>query len=271
MIPQTLGACRPRLGCGAFATSILIASYSVAGAQTLTNNVYGGPGQASAYGDPSSPDARFVADGGSSKESFGIEGNVNLSGQELRINALTGSAPGSFTFGVEKNSGFEWVSGRTYGFTQSYSGDATKQLVFTINDAFTGKDYSVSRTVEYGNVGMLMIRERTPQGSDVKSSSILFSGLKVNGNALGADVSLDSGTDYDRASYAIISGVDFTDAWTFSGDVSMTWSGFEPNANKLNFQIKGIQKDFTFTPVPEPASALLAALGLSLTFLRRKR
>lgn len=268
-----MGIGRPNPGRALFAISVLILPFSTAGAQTLKTGVYNSPGQASAYGDPTTPDSLFVADGGSDKESFGVEGNVNLSNpsQELRINSLTGSAPGTFTFGTASNSGFQWVSGRTYGFTQSYSGDDTKQLVFTLNDAFTGTSHSVSQTVQYGNVGLLMIRERTPISTATQSSSILFSGLAVNGGSLGGDIALNSGTDFARAHYATISGVDFTKAWDFTGNITMSWTGTKPKKNQLSFQIKAMQGDFAVTPVPEPASSMLAALGLSLAILRRKR
>ncbi len=235
--------------------------------QTLRTGIYNSPGQASAYGDPDSPDALFVADGGSTKESFGVEGNVNLSGQELRVNALNGG--GEFTFGVAKNPDFQWVAGRTYGFSQSYSGDETKELVFTLNDAFSNRSYSVRQKVEFGNVGLLMIRERTPKSTDTQSSSIAFERMSLNGKEVVGSVGLKSGTDFDRAHYATLSGIDFTKAWTFAGDVTMDWSGAKPKPNKLNFQIKAMQAGFEV--VPEPSSAMLAAGGVLALVLRRKR
>ncbi len=248
--------------------SLLVSAVPVVG-QTLTKGIYNSPGQASAYGDPNSPDAMFVADGGSTKESFGVEGNVNLSAQELRVNALAGGGGGNFTFGVAKNTTFEWVAGRSYGFSQQYSGDATKQIVFTLNDTFTGASYSVSHKADFGNVGLLMIRERTPKGTETQSSSILFENMTLNGMAVAGSLGLSSGTDDDRANYATITGIDFREAWTFAGTVTMDWSGFEPKANKLNFQIKAMQTDFKV--IPEPTSLALAAGATLAALLRRRR
>jgi len=249
-------------------TCILPSAYG----QTLTTGIYNSPGQASAYSDPNSPDALFVADGGGKYESFGVEGNVNLTGQELRINSLTGKSPGTFTFSTAKNSSFNWVSGRTYGFTQTYSGDSEKEIIFTLNDAFTGKDYSVKQTLDYGNVALLMIRARTPIGSETNSSSILFSNLEVNGTSLKGDVGLKSGLEYDRVQYSMITGVDFTEAWSFSGDITVAWEGAEPKANKLNFQIKAMQGGLIVPPVPVPEPSVFALAVISLGFcLRRKR
>ena len=216
-------------------------------------------GAASQYSTPGTPDYEFVAAGGSALESYGFEGSFNTG--KIRLNALTGAAPGTFTFAVAQNTSMPtWVSGRKYTFTESYSGDAAKRINVQVTDSVTGTSYSIAQyTATFGGVQSLIFRMTSPANTTARpSSSITFQDLSIDGTNFSNVIHMSSSA-VRTANYFSIYGLDFTQAWTLSGSVTIAWAGTTPSSNDLTFQIKGWQN---LTPVPEPATQLLIGGGL---------
>ena len=245
--------------------------------------LFGGPGPATAT------DNRFVAAGNTAFESWGFEASFNTA-NDARINALVPASPtNQFVFaaaGVNINPNF--LSGVTYSFTQSYSGDLTRQLNISLTDGTT--NWSIPQYVPaFGNVRSLIVRMVAPD-PDLPASparptagSLIFANWVLNGqpiNDMPANLTLatfnnPSVDDIRLINYFAITGIDFTQPWTLSGSFTMSWSGSTsgsgnplPNTNDLAFQIKAYQLDLT---VPEPSTWLLLGSALAACLLFRTR
>lgn len=238
-------------------------------AATIHLGLFNSVGPASQYSTPGTPDYEFVAAGGSQLETFGFEGSFNSG--KIRLNALTGAAPGTFTFAVAQNLAMPvWVSGRKYTFTESYSGDATKQVNVQVTDTVTGLSYAIAPyTATFGGVQSLIFRMTAPATSTARpSSSITFEDLSIGGTNFSNVITLNGGA-VRNANYFGISGVDFTQAWTLSGAVTLAWTGSTPASNDLTFQIKSWQNPTLANP--EPATEFLIGTGLLLCGLVARR
>jgi len=250
--------------------------------------MYGGAGPSSAT------DSLFTAGGGTNYESFGFEVSFNGT-QDARINALTSA--GNFTFNVARVDVPTWVRGRLYTFTETYSGDVTRQINISVTDTVTGLTYTIPQyTATFGNVQGLVVRMVAPDpdltGATPRptAGSLSYSNWQLAGQSIiGMPGPLTIATsdtplvdDIRLINYFAITGIDFTQPWTLRGGFTMNWSGSTnpalnpnplPGANDLAFQIKAYQ--FDPTPSPEPETFLL--LGSALVFLgvgrriRRKR
>jgi hypothetical protein len=228
--------------------------------------IFNSPGQASAYSTPGTPDYMFVAAGGSNVESFGFEGSVNLTNQQIRINALT--APNTFTSGVAANSAFSFVNNRVYNFVEQYSGDATRQVNISVTDTTTNQVFTIATyTALYGGIQSLIIRQRTPQNGTTTSSSVTMQNLSIAGTTFPDVITLTSSSSLALANYFYITGIDFTKPWTLTGSFTAAWTGTAPSANQLSFQIKGWENPM----VPEPSSFVLLGLGLLIIGLVSRR
>lgn len=232
----------------------------------LTTGIFGSPGQASQFANPATPDGGFTAAGGSTIESFGFEGLPGQTGQRLRLNALT--APNTFTFSVASSPSFVFVSGREYSFTESYSGDATKQVNVQVVDTTTSLNVaSLVYTANYGNIQSLIVRQRV-RNSATSNDSVTFRHLALAGTNFSDVITLNSTAGMDLANYFQISNFDFTGAWTLSGIFSASWTA-APSGSSMGFQVKAWQSEVA---VAEPGTAALLAAGLfGMAGLRRRR
>jgi hypothetical protein len=243
--------------------------------------LFGGPGPNTATDTPFGE-----VFGGTSQESFGFEVSFNNT-QEARINALTNSG---FAFSVSRVDTPTWVSGRDYAFSYGYSGDGTRQVTGSITDLTTNTLYTIpAYQAQFGAVQTLVVR-MVAQDPDVSNaarptaSALRFTNWILNGTGIDGmpnevvNATLDSPADDPRLiSYFQITGVDYTQPWTLTGQFRMNWSGSSrpdlntaplPGNNDLAFQIKAVQ-----TVVPEPSSVALVAGACALGWgiLRRRQ
>lgn len=237
--------------------------------------LFGGPGPGSAT------DNQFVLLGNTAFESFGYEVSFNA-GQEARINGL--NAGGTFVFSAVSVDTPTWVKARRYSFTQSYSGDTDKKVNASVTDTVSGITYNLpTYTASFGGVRSLVVRMVAPDpdltGTTARptAGSLMFVNWLLQGQPIaGMPANLVDSTsdtpgvdDFRKINYFSISGIDFTQAWTLTGEFVMDWSGSTnpgananplPNSNDLAFQIKAYQRDLVESPEP----GTLAMLGAGL-------
>ncbi len=252
---------------------------TLAYASPVYEQLYGGPGAST------STDTLFNLVGGTTYESFGFEVSFNGT-QDARINAL--NSAGTFVFSAARVDVPTWVAGRTYHFSQSYSGDAQKQLNISVTDPVTAITYTIPQfTASFGNVRSLVVRMVAPDpditGNTPRptAGSLSFENWRLSGQSIGgmpqpltiATSNNPAVDDIRLINYFAIEGIDFTQAWTLTGSFTMDWSGSTvpatnanplPGANDLAFQIKAYQQDIT--NVPEPGT--FALIGLALVGIR---
>lgn len=258
---------------------------ALAYASPVYEQMYGGPGPSTAT------DTLFNLAGGTTYESFGFEVSFNGT-QDARINALNSS--GTFVFSAARVDVPTWVSGRTYTFSQSYSGDLLKVLNISVTDTVTNLTYSIPQfAASFGNVRALIVRMVAPDpdltGNTPRptAGSLSFQNWQLSGQSIGGmpqPLTLSTTNnpaidDIRLINYFSIEGIDFTQAWTLTGSFTMNWSGSTlpatnanplPGANDLAFQIKAYQQDLT--DVPEPGTfALIGGALLALRLLARRR
>lgn len=262
----------------------LLSLAALASGAPVYQQMFGGPGPNTAT------DTQFVLLGNTTYESFGYEFSFN-STQDARFNALNSS--NVFTFSVSSVNTPTWVAGRKYEFTQTYSGDTTRQLGGTVRDTVTGITYTVpTHTAAFGNVANLIVRMVAPDpdltGNTPRptAGSLAFTNWVLNGQSIaGMPTTLINATfddplvdDFRKINYFAIGGIDFTQAWTLSGEFLMDWSGSTlpgsnanplPGNNDLAFQIKAYQLPVMETPEPV-TSALLGVSLIGLSVWRRR-
>lgn len=238
------------------------------------NPLFGGPGPTTAT------DSLFVLLGNTAFESFGYEFSFNGT-QDARFNALDGG--GNFVFSISRVDTPTWTSGRRYTFAESYSGDVTKQVSGSVTDTVTATTYTVPTfTASFGGVKSLVVRMVAPDpdlsGGTARptAGSLSFTNWVLQGQPIaGMPATLTNATannpsvdDIRLINYFAISGIDFTQAWSLTGEFTMAWSGSTnpgsnanplPNSNDLAFQIKAYQKDLVESP--EPGTILLMGAG----------
>ena len=266
---------------------ICAAAASPTSAAILSTPLFGGPGPST------TTDSLFVAAGNTAFESWGFEASFNTS-NDARINALVPGTPNTFVFaaaGVNINPNF--LSGQTYSFTQSYSGDLTRQLNISLTDGTT--NWTIPQYVPaFGNVRSLIVRmvapdpdlpfnPNNPNSARPTAGGLLFANWVLNGqpiNGMPANLTLATFNnpnvdDIRLINYFAITGIDFSQPWTLSGDFTMAWSGSTsgsgsplPGANDLAFQIKAYQLDLT---TPEPSTLLLLTSALAVCLWIRTR
>jgi hypothetical protein len=259
---------------------------TLAYAAPVYEQMYGGPGPSSAT------DTQFTLAGGTAYESFGFEVSFNGT-QDARINALNSS--GTFVFSAARVDVPTWVKGRTYTFSESYSGDLLKLLNISVTDTVTGVTYAIPQfAASFGNIRALIVRMVAPDpdiaGATPRptAGSLSFNNWQISGQSIGnmpqpltISTSNNPAVDDIRlVNYFSIEGIDFTQAWTLTGAFTMDWSGSTnpsaganplPGANDLAFQVKAYQLDLT--PTPEPSTFALfggALVGLALYAKRRR-
>lgn len=260
-----------------------LSTYSAATATPVYEQLYGGPGSANAT------DQLFVAAGNTAFESYGFEVSFN-STSDARINAL--NASNAFVFNAAGVNTPTWVSSRRYTFSNSYSGDLTKLVNISVTDTFSNITYNIPQyNISFGNIRSLVVRMVAPDtdltGSTPRptAGSLDFANWTLQGQSIAGMPSLLSNSTTNTAAddirlinYFSVTGIDFTQPWTLTGDFTMTWSGSTlpgtnpnplPNNNDLAFQIKGYQLDLTETP--EPQTILLLGPALLALGLRSRR
>lgn len=257
---------------------------SLLSAAPFYQQMYGGPGPASAT------DSIFTnIDGGTNFESFGTEISF-VNGSNTRFNALV--ATNTFQFAVSSVNAPTWSKNVRYTFTQTYSGDATRLLNAIVTNTATGITYTIPQyNVTFGNVRSLIVRMVVPDADATTTGtaratlgSLTFRNWVLNGQSIAgmpqslvhANADTPNFNDFRLINYFAISGIDFTQAWTLSGEFIMDWSGSSnpannlnplPNQNDLAFQIKAFQRDVA---TPEPATyALIGSALIALAFTRR--
>lgn len=259
---------------------------AMAYASPVYEQMYGGPGASTAT------DSLFNLAGGTTYESFGFEVSFNGT-QDARINALNGS--GTFVFSAARVDVPTWVPGRSYTFSQSYSGDLLKLLDISVTDTVTNVTYNIPQfAASFGNVRALIVRMVAPDPDIVGATprptagSLSFSNWRLSGQSIGGmpqplTISTTNNPAIDDIrliNYFSIEGIDFTQAWTLTGAFTMDWSGSTnpgsnlsplPGANDLAFQIKAYQRDLTETPEPGTFALMGAALVALSVHVKRRR
>jgi autotransporter-associated beta strand protein len=199
-------------------------------------------------------------------------GATTISAGKLRISNTTGSATGT---------GAVNLSGGTSA-TLSGTGFSTSLLTVTngsriaagINTTGPNGNFGAAGTLSLGTTGGMTL---TSANLDFDLSALAngTNDLILTGGALGLTGSEAFtfnllGTTLDTATaYTLISGA--SSVSFASGDTS-TWttSFVNSTAYTANYSFSGNNLQVTFAPIPEPSTALLAALSL-LALLRRKR
>jgi hypothetical protein len=188
-------------------------------------------------GGPGEPNLAFVAEGRA--------GNVAANGTfELDIGAST-AAPAS-------TAQFAWGNGQPIAFTLDYNA-VSRLATFSFGSGTPSVSYVVPAAETFTD---LFFRARSVQGS-----SILLSGLALDGVALGQDVGVTgAGLDFLQ-----LAGGGLADGFALTGRATLAWTGAPPTNSNVAFQIK-------VGEVPEPSTYALLLAGLAgLGFLARRR
>lgn len=172
------------------------------------------------------------------------------------------------TFGVVQGQN-TWVTGATRAFSMSYDGIDTLSLMLAgVPTISMGP--SIPAFGGLGGANTMFIRVRNDSATNTMSlTSMMLDGMSV-GNLVSGQATDDGGTVGEGstgAGYLRIDGFDFSQAWTLTGDVQLTWTGAIPTQSRLdaNFKVATIPSE---VPLPAAGWLLIAGLG-GLGALRR--
>ncbi|MEM6392049.1 MAG: choice-of-anchor W domain-containing protein [Planctomycetota bacterium] len=167
---------------------------------------------------------------------------------------------------VADQSNFAWTSGSPVNFILGFN-PSNNMVTFSVTE-FTSQSWNTETvfSVEEPDFDTLLLRTRaTKNGSDITLDNLFFNGQSIPGQ---------SAADSDDTGLGLlaISGIDTTEAFFLTGQLTMNWSTQDmPRGSHLAFQIKAIEAVPTTSVVPTPTAALAGLSALGLLAARRRR